>query len=672
MDPILVEYEQLGDAQLVVLNYEQLFTKLAYMQPLPHQSRVAENLQDPEVHGQLLYHGLGSGKTFTSINAAKRLNKPIVAIVPAPLRNNYKKELAKANFKLPTMVLSYQEALNKKDDPEFQAFCKNSLVVYDEAHRMGEATSQRSQLPQLIHGDKTLLLTGTPIRNSPEEIVPLINAASPGTFSSDPEAFKRKYIHTREVPVGFWGRMRGVKPGKEKVPINLTHFEKAVKGKVDFYESANREDYPSFDEKIIEVPMSERQKATYDFTMGKYPVLAFKIKHGLPLDKNETANFQSFMIGPRQVANTPKPFNRSATTMDAPKIHVMAHEVEKRYKKDKNFRALVYSNFLDAGVRPMEHELNRRGIPTQTFTGEIGDKERKEIVHNYNAGKKPVLLISGAGAEGLDLKGTRLVQLMEPHWQNELLEQIKGRGIRYKSHSHLPLKDRHVEVQRFHSIPKATLWDRLLGRKRSPDLAADEYLYNLSAKKQELNNAFLARLKGPQNTDMMLPLTKAAAFEAEEWVRYHPTYDEKSPGLLIDLDGTIVEAPNGWPKELGQQYVLANRHDVLRRCKEAGFVIIGVTNRAVYPGDEESFTVEDVQSINEETMELFGDLLTDIIYIPYGKSIHHKPAPTMLNYALTNHNLDVNCSIFVGDSEDDREAAFNAGIPFVPAEEFFA
>lgn len=498
-----------GDTELVFISLsslEQAATKYAAMQALPHQERVADTLTNPDVAGQVAYHGLGSGKTFTSINAAKRLNLPIVAIVPAPLRNNYLKELQAAGFNKPVMVLSYTEALNKVNDPKFREFASNALVVYDEAHRMGQATSQRSQLPQLLRGKKTLLLTGTPIRNSPEEIAPLINAVAPGSLPATPEEFNKKFIHTREIPPSFFGSLVGAKPTKEQLPINIPEFAQAVKGKVDYYESADRSAFPTHDEQVHEIPMSEKQQATYDFVMGRYPVLAYKIKHGLPVSRAEQNNFQSFMIGPRQVANHPGSFNKSSTDADAPKVQAMADHIEKRFKADKNFRGVVYSNFLESGIQPVGRELLRRGIPHQIFTGEISDKQRKEIVSNYNSGKVPVLLLSGAGAEGLDLKGTKLMQIMEPHWNEELIDQVRGRAIRYKSHAHLPEDERHVEVQRFHSIPRLSMWDKLLGRKRSAALGADEYLRTISSSKRKLNDAFLGALK-PVSSDMAQPVS---------------------------------------------------------------------------------------------------------------------------------------------------------------------
>jgi SNF2 family DNA or RNA helicase len=499
-----------GDTQLVVIKLEdlqQIAVKHAALSALPHQDRVADSLADPEVQGQIAYHGLGSGKTFTSINAAKKLNTPIVAVVPAPLRNNYLKELQAANFKKPVMVMSYNEALNKAHDPEFQNFARNSLVVYDEAHRMGQVTSQRSQLPKMIRGKKNLLLTGTPIRNNPEEVAPLVNAVAPGSLPDTPEEFKKKFIESREVPVGLWGKIIGAKPGMKKVPVNLPEFAKAVKGKVDFFTSTDRSAYPSHEEKIINVPMSDKQQATYDFVMGRYPTLAYKIKHGLPMSRAEQDNFQSFMIGPRQVANHPGSFNSSSTDADAPKVQAMVDHVEKRFKADKNFRGVVYSNFIDSGISPVGRELQRRGIPFKSFTGAISDNERRQTVDDYNSGRLPVLLLSGAGAEGLDLKGTKLMQIMEPHWNEELIDQVRGRAIRYKSHAHLPENERHVEVQRFHSIPRLSMWDKVMGRQRSAAHSADEYMYNLANEKRQLNNAFLDAMRGKKTASVLLPLT---------------------------------------------------------------------------------------------------------------------------------------------------------------------
>lgn len=656
-DQLLDSCESLRDLLDSKLVFEPVHTVVpgksgGFVYDLEIDSDIYDNKNFIAGTGALIVHN-----TYSAINAARQHKLPLLAIVPAALRNNFKKELAADQFPHEARVVSYQEAMNKKDDPEFRAFASKALVSFDEAHRMGQVTSSRSQLAADLPAKKKLLMTATPLRNSPEEIAPLVNAVSPGTFPNDPEHFNKNYLATREVPVGFWGRLKGVQPGHETVPVNLHHFAKAMKGKVDFYRSADRADFPSHDEKIIEVPMSEKQQASYDFVMGKYPTFNYRVRHGLPLGRRADQDFQAFMIGPRQVSNHPGGFNSSATDRDAPKVHAMVDEIQHRYKKDKNFRGVSYSSFLDAGINPLSRELTRRGIGHAIFNGERNDKERGEIIKNYNAGKTPVLLVSGAGAEGLDLKGTKLMQIMEPHWQEEQIGQVKGRAIRYKSHSHLPEDERHVEVQRFHSVPRISAWDRMLGRGRSSDKSVDEFIYDMAKKKSAVNTAFTNAMHGelPEKTS--------------EFSGIIPVDNQLFPGLLVDLDETVVTQGGQFTPALGLQTVMPNRLEILKQFKDRGYKIIGVTNRALCPGD--IWEPDDLMSLNQETLNLFPGLLDDIVCCLYVCE-HQKPAPTMIYSAMTTHGLDPSNTIFTGDSDVDRQAAEAAGIPFYWAHDFFS
>ena len=156
------------------------------------------------------------------------------------------------------------------------------------------------------------------------------------------------------------------------------------------------------------------------------------------------------------------------------------------YKKTPNFRALVYSNFLESGVTPYMELLKRRGIKAAMFNGSMSQKEKKAVVDAYNSGQVPVIVGSGSASEGLDLKGTRLIQILEPHFNNARLEQVIGRGIRYKSHAHLPEDQRNVTVQQFRSVhPDNSSWfTRLFGV--TPAVSVDTYLASRAAEKQRM------------------------------------------------------------------------------------------------------------------------------------------------------------------------------------------
>ena len=108
-------------------------------------------------------------------------------------------------------------------------------------------------------------------------------------------------------------------------------------------------------------------------------------------------------------------------------------------------------------------------------------------------GDLKVLLISGAGAEGLDLKGTQLVQIMEPHWNEARIKQVIGRGVRHQSHAHLPPEYQKVQVQRYYAAPQPG-WLQRWGLSEK-DTGADRYMYQLAQKKQVLVDQLLNILK---------------------------------------------------------------------------------------------------------------------------------------------------------------------------------
>jgi ribosomal protein L30E len=98
----------------------------------PHQERVNQKLN--RSGGVLVYHGLGSGKTLTSINATH--DEPTDVIVPASLRENYKKELKSFAKKHKSHVMSYEKASKSSPSPGASA------LVVDEAHMAGRTDSQ--------------------------------------------------------------------------------------------------------------------------------------------------------------------------------------------------------------------------------------------------------------------------------------------------------------------------------------------------------------------------------------------------------------------------------------------------------------------------------------------------------------------------------------------------
>ena len=74
-------------------------------------------------------------------------------------------------------------------------------------------------------------------------------------------------------------------------------------------------------------------------------------------------------------------------------------------------------------------------------------RELEKIAKNNNMGEiVKVFMITSSGSEGINLRNTRYVHIMEPYWHPVRLEQVIGRARRICSHKNLPIALQTVEV----------------------------------------------------------------------------------------------------------------------------------------------------------------------------------------------------------------------------------
>jgi SNF2 family DNA or RNA helicase len=429
----------------------------------PHQERVLQKLE--RSGGVIVAHRLGGGKTLTSIAAATRAQEPLEVIAPASLVANYEKEIRKhTTGELPRRIKSFSQ-VTLDASRQKATLNPNSLLVIDEAHRLRNIGTKQHKFIAIParEAKKRLLLTGTPIYNRPSDIAPLANiAAGEARLPENPSDFNKEFLKDVVIKPGFFRRLTGVQPGIQTHLKNEEVLRRALAGHVDIYEGDNKA-FPSRIDEKIHVPMSAEQHRIYQYHMGEIPYhIRAKIHAGLPPSKQESKDLNAYLTAVRQTSLTPRPYIHQMTDKEedvhTPKITKAVGELHSAFKKEPNFRGVVYSNWIGAGLTPYSRQLTQRGITHNVFTGAVSKPERARMVQDYNSGKVPVLLVSSSGTEGLDLKGTKLMQVLEPHFNNSKINQVIGRGIRYKSHTHLPESERVVRVQRYYStVPQGRI-----------------------------------------------------------------------------------------------------------------------------------------------------------------------------------------------------------------------
>ena len=136
----------------------------------------------------------------------------------------------------------------------------------------------------------------------------------------------------------------------------------------------------------------------------------------------------------------------------------------------------------------------------------IASKLRETSTNNMYGEAIKLLMITSSGAEGINLKNTRFVHIVEPYWHMVRIEQVVGRARRICSHQELPEALRTVKVflyittlseeQKADDDNNKELLRRDISRvdKRTP-VTTDETLYEMASLKQRINNQILQAVK---------------------------------------------------------------------------------------------------------------------------------------------------------------------------------
>ena len=143
------------------------------------------------------------------------------------------------------------------------------------------------------------------------------------------------------------------------------------------------------------------------------------------------------------------------------------------------------------------------------------------------------------------------------------------------------------------------------------------------------------------------------------------------PAAFLDRDGTIIEEVNYLtrPEDLRLE---PGALDALRRLREAGYLLIVVTNQsAVARGMITERELASLHGLLERKLAQGGVRLDGIYYCPhhpdsdlaeYAASCDcRKPEPGMLLRAAADLGVDLGRSVMFGDSERDVEAGRRAG-----------
>ena len=160
-----------------------------------------------------------------------------------------------------------------------------------------------------------------------------------------------------------------------------------------------------------------------------------------------------------------------------------------------------------------------------SFTGEESSEMRAESIsiesnkENVKGKDIMIVLVSQAGAEGVSLNHVRQTHIIEPHWNENRIDQVMARGIRFCSHRYLNKEDRNVLIIKYRSISKHYE-------------TADIIISKIAEKKTKINKGFLdaakssavdCRLNSEVNNKWTNDKIKCFEFNENELIKEHTT-----------------------------------------------------------------------------------------------------------------------------------------------------
>lgn len=381
--------------------------------------------------GGILADDMGLGKTVQAIVAISQLKKksPGCALIvcPTSLLYNWKEEFAKFNNKLKVMVIdgvpSYRKkmigdvdnydavitsyTLLQKDIEQYKAVLF-SYVILDEAQHIKNRGTRNARSVKMVRAHHKLILSGTPIENSLDELWSLFDFLMPG-FLSTFDRFVEKYVRvTGEEQVKNIEYLR-----KKIAPFILRRMKADV-----------LKDLPPVSEIVYHCQLSHVQQELYRSYAQSARDELVKLVERDGFDRVQI-HVLATLTRLKQICCHPAIFAKEkAEPGDSSKYEMLLELLQTLM--EGGHKTVIFSQYTQM-LKIMRGDLEQRGIRFAYLDG--SSKNRLEVVKQFNEDPSTfVFLVSlKAGGTGLNLVGADTVIHYDMWWNPAVENQATDR-----------------------------------------------------------------------------------------------------------------------------------------------------------------------------------------------------------------------------------------------------
>jgi SNF2 family DNA or RNA helicase len=375
-------------------------------EPFPYQYQGVAFLYPR--YAAILADEMGLGKTMQSITAIRMLLRSgelrsVLLVCPKPLVTNWRREFwlwapeipltiiegdaAKRRWQwtqesAPVKIANYE--LLMRDREVLGELAPLDLVMLDEAQRVKNSASATSQVVRSIRRARNWALTGTPIENSPDDLVGIFEFLAPG------------YLRPGTPPRRLAELVRDyiLRRTKEMVLADL----------------------PPKLFREAELDLSPEQRASYELAENDGVMRLNQLG-----DEITIQHVFELVLRLKQICNF------DPATGASSKLERLEADLEEVAASGK--KAIVFSQWVKC-LEILSHQLRRFG-PLQ-YHGKVPSKQRDAVLKQFQDDKsRHVILMSyGAGSVGLNLQFCEYVFLFDRWWNPAVEDQAINRAHR--------------------------------------------------------------------------------------------------------------------------------------------------------------------------------------------------------------------------------------------------
>ncbi len=379
----------------------------------------------------ILADDMGLGKTLQAIVAISQLhrqNKKVSLIVcPTSLLYNWKEEFHKFNAGIKALVIDGVPSQRKKmienhaqhhvlitsytllqKDIESYKAINFSYVILDEAQHIKNRGTRNAKSVKMVQAEHRLILSGTPIENSLDELWSLFDFLMPG-FLSGYERFVEKYVRVS---------------GAEQVK-NLEYLRKKVAPFILRRMKADvLDDLPPVSENVYHCQLSAVQQELYRSYAASARDELTKLVQRDGFDRVQI-HVLATLTRLKQICCHPAIFAKEKPESGDSSKYDMLMDLLQTLIEGKH-KTVIFSQYTRM-LQIMRGDLEQKGIRFEYLDG--SSKNRLEVVKKFNEDAAiPVFLVSlKAGGTGLNLVGADTVIHYDMWWNPAVENQATDR-----------------------------------------------------------------------------------------------------------------------------------------------------------------------------------------------------------------------------------------------------